>query len=160
MHIRTNTILRSCAAGIMAGLFALQPAFSQPRVEDAWIRGTVVHQTATGAFMRITSDAERALVGASTPAARAVEVHEMKHEDGVMKMRAIDKLPLPAGKTVELKPGGFHLMLFDLKAPLHAGAKVPLTLVLEGKDGKRENLTVEAEVRPLTGHAPRGHHGH
>ncbi len=160
MTLSIPTLLRISVAGILAGLCSIQAAFAQARIEQAWVRATVPHQKASGAFMRITADKDTALVAASSPAARTMEVHEMKHEQGVMKMRAIDRLPLPAGKAVELAPGGYHLMLFDLSTRLEAGAIVPITLVFEDKDGKRESLTVDATVQPLTGHAPAGHHKH
>jgi copper(I)-binding protein len=78
-----------------------------------------------------------------------VEIHEMAMDGNVMKMRAIPGLELPAGKTVELKPGGYHVMLMDLKKELKAGDTVPLTLVVEGADKKRETIEVKATVKPL-----------
>jgi copper(I)-binding protein len=123
-------------------------------VSDAWVRGTVAQQKATGMFARITSAAGAKLVGASSPAAGVVEVHEMKMDGDRMTMAAVPVLNLPAGKMVELKPGGFHIMLMGIKQPLKAGEKLPVTLVVEGKDGKRENVEVQAEVRALG--APQG----
>ena len=73
----------------------------------------------------------------------------MAMKDNVMTMRAVDELPLPAGKTVELKPGGYHVMLIDLVKPLAAGDKVPVTLTIVGKDGKKSTLEVKAEVRAM-----------
>jgi len=78
-----------------------------------------------------------------------VEIHEMSMEGSVMKMRAVPGLDLPAGKTVELKPGGYHVMLMDLKKELKAGDTVPLTLVVEGADKKREIIEVKAPVKAL-----------
>ncbi|HEV8689510.1 MAG TPA: copper chaperone PCu(A)C [Ideonella sp.] len=119
-------------------------------VKDAWVRGTVPQQQASGAFMRITSAQGARLVAVSTPAAGVAEVHEMKMaEGGVMKMAAVPALELPAGQTVELSPGGYHIMLMDLKQQLKAGDTVPLTLTIEGKDGKKETLQVAAPVRAL-----------
>ena len=68
-------------------------------------------------------------------------------DGNVMKMRAIPGLELPAGKAVDLKPGGYHVMLMSLKQPLKDGETVPLTLVVEGKDGKQEKLEVKAPVK-------------
>ncbi|MGS0757120.1 copper chaperone PCu(A)C, partial [Roseateles sp. GG27B] len=82
-------------------------------------------------------------------AADVVEVHEMMMEGNVMKMRALDGLDLPAGKTVELKPGSYHVMLMGLKSQVKAGDAVPLTLVFEGKDKKRETVEVKAEARQM-----------
>ena len=103
----------------------------------------------TGAFMQLTSVAGGKLVSASSTAAGVVEIHEMKMEGSTMQMRAIHGLNLPAGKVVAFKPGSYHMMLLDLKAPLVAGSTVDLTLVIDGKDGKRETVRVKAPVRAL-----------
>ena len=124
-------------------------ASAQTTVKDAWVRGTVEQQKASGAFMQITSAAGGKLVSASSPVAGVVEIHEMAMDGNVMKMRAIAGLDLPAGKAVELKPGGYHVMLMDLKQTLKAGDTVPLSLVVESKDGKRETVEVKAPVRAL-----------
>jgi copper(I)-binding protein len=78
----------------------------------------------------------------------------MKMDGGVMKMRAVARLDLPAGKPVKLQPGGYHVMLMDLKQPLKKGDLVPLTLKFEGKDKSVETIEVKAEVRDLTTAAP------
>jgi len=126
-------------------------ASAQTTIKDPWVRGTVAQQKASGAFMHITSAGGGKLVSASTPVAGLVEIHEMAMEGNVMKMRAVPGLDLPAGKTVELKPGGYHVMLMDLKQQLMAGETVPLTLVVEGKDGRRETIEIKAPVKPLAG---------
>jgi len=130
-----------------------QAALAQTTVKDPWVRSTVAEQKATGAFMQITSASGGRLVSASSPAAGVVEIHEMAMDGNTMRMRAVPALDLPAGKAVELKPGGYHVMLMDLKAPLTAGASIDLNLVVEGKDGKRETLALKAPVRAL-GAAP------
>lgn len=126
-------------------------ALAQTTVKDAWVRGTVAQQKATGLFAKITSVNGGKLVAASSPIAGMVEVHEMVMEGNVMKMRPVPALELPAGKAVELKPGGYHVMLLELKRPLKAGDTVPVTLVVEGKDGRRESVEVKATVRALGG---------
>ena len=113
-------------------------------VKDAWVRTTVQGQKATGAFMKITAKDGATLVSASTPVAGVTEVHEMKMEGDVMKMRAVPVLDLPAGKTVELKPGGYHVMLLDLKTTLKKDSTVPLTLVF--KDAKGTESKVELQL--------------
>ena len=128
---------------------ASTPAWSQTVVKDPWVRGTVAQQKATGAFMQITSTQGGRLLSAASPVSGVVEVHEMKMDGSVMKMGAIPSLDLPAGKNVELKPGGYHVMLMDLKKELKAGDTVPLTLVVEGKDSKTESLEIKAPVRAL-----------
>jgi copper(I)-binding protein len=130
-------------------LFAALPAFAQVAVNEAWVRATVAQQKATGAFMTLTSKQDSKLVSASSPVAGVVEVHEMKMVDDVMRMRQIPALPLPAGQPVALNPGGYHLMLLELKQPLKDGDKVPLTLEVEDGKQVRSSITVEATVRPL-----------
>jgi periplasmic copper chaperone A len=139
-------------------------AQSSVKIEDAWVRGTVAQQKATGAFMRLTAERDARLVAASSPVAGVVEIHEMSMDQGVMKMRAIAGLDLPAGKTVELRPGGYHVMLMDLKAPVAAEQQVPLTLVFETQGGQREQVELKAPARALNAGAmrpgqPQGH-GH
>lgn len=128
-------------------------AHAQVSVKDAWVRATVPQQKATGAFMRIDAAKDTKLVAASSPVTPVVEVHEMAMQDNVMRMRQLSALDVPAGKTVELKPGGYHVMLLDLKQQVKEGDTVPLTLVFEGKDGKRESVEVKAPVRPLNASA-------
>ena len=121
-------------------------------IKDAWIRTSVPGQKATGAFMKITAKGGTKLVGASSPAAGVAEVHEMKMEGDVMKMRAVSGgLDIAAGKTVELKPGGYHVMLMDLKAALQKDSMVPLTLLF--KDAKGAESKVELKV-PVATTAP------
>lgn len=123
---------------------------SDVEVKAVWVRGTVSGQKATGAFMEVTSKSGATLVGASSPVAGVTEIHEMKMADGVMQMRAIPHLELPAGKPVKLSPGGYHVMLMDLKQALKAGESVPLVLIVEGQDKKKETIEVKGEVRDLT----------
>ena len=143
-------LLRHTWIVVPAILFAaVPPAAAQVAVSDAWVRGTVAGQRATGAFMQLKSPADTTLVGASSSVAKIVEVHEMKMDGGMMKMGAVGRLPVPAGKTVELKPGGYHVMLMDLAQPLKEGDSVPITLVFEDKAGKKQSVEVKAAVRPL-----------
>ncbi len=135
------------------------PVLADVTVKDSWVRGTTPAQKATGAFMEITSSEAAALLSASSPVAGVVEIHTMKMEDGVMKMRAIPKLDLPAGKGVKLAPGGNHVMLMDLKQQMKKGDVVPITLRIEGKDKKVQMLEVKAEVRDLATPATMDH-GH
>lgn len=114
-------------------------------VKDAWVRTSVQGQKATGAFMKITAKENMKLVSVSSPVAGVAEVHEMKMEGDVMKMRAVQGgLDLPAGKTVELSPGGYHVMMMDLKAALPKDSTVPLTLVF--RDAKGVESKVELKV--------------
>jgi hypothetical protein len=133
-------------------------AWAQTTVKEPWVRGTVPQQQATGLFARITSAAGGRLVQASSPVATAAEIHEMAMDGNVMKMRAVAGLELPAGRAVDLAPGGYHVMLLGLKQTLKAGDTVPVTLVIEGRDGKREAVEVRAPVRALG--ADHGEHKH
>jgi len=117
-----------------------------PKVEGAWVRSAVAGQSGTGAFMRLTARQATQLVGASTPVAGIAEVHKMKMEGDVMRMRAVPKLDLPAGQTLELKPGGYHIMLQELKQPLAKGATVPLTLVFRDAKGVESKLELKLPV--------------
>jgi len=140
----------SRATVLLCGALCLcAAAHAQVKVTDAWVRGTVAQQKASGAFMRITSAQGAKLLEVSSPVAGIAEIHEMAMQGDMMRMRAVPALELPAGKPVELKPGGYHVMLMDLKQQLKPGDNVPLTLVVEGKDGKRETLEVKAPVRAL-----------
>jgi copper(I)-binding protein len=136
-------------AALAALTLCATAAMAQTTVNDAWVRGTVAQQKATGAFMQITSVRGGRLVSVVSPVAGIVEIHEMTMRGDVMKMHAVPGIDLPAGQVVELKPGGYHVMMMDLKRPLKAGDQVPLTLVIEGKGGKRETLTLNAPVKPL-----------
>lgn len=138
----THTI--ALLAALLAGPALAQSAAVQ--VEGAWARASVPGQTGTGAFMKLTARDGAKLVGASSPAAGVTEVHEMKMEGDVMKMRAVPALDLPAGKAVELKPGGYHLMLLDLKAPLRKDTVIPLTLTLRDAKGVESRLELKVPV--------------
>ncbi len=135
---------------LVAAWFA-SPAFAQVDVTGAWARATVPGQMGSGAFMTLTSKEGARVIGAASPVAGVVEIHEMKMEGGVMKMRAIDALDLPAGKPVELKPGGYHVMLLDLNRTLKPGERIPLSLRVETRDHKLVTVPVEVEVGT---HAP------
>jgi copper(I)-binding protein len=141
------------ALTLIALALAAGTAHAQVTVKDPWVRATVPQQKATGAFMQLSAAQDTRLVEARSPVAGTVEIHEMKMENNVMKMRAVPGLDVPAGKGVDLKPGGYHVMLLDLKEQMKEGATVPVTLVFEGKDKKRETVEVKAAVRPLAGNA-------
>jgi len=133
------------AAALLSGAAHAQTA-APVAVDGAWARASVPGQKATGAFMRLTAAQATSLVRAESPAAGVTEVHEMKMEGDVMKMRAVPSLELPAGKAVELKPGGYHVMLMDLKAPLAKGATVPLTLVFKDAQGAESQMQLQVPV--------------
>ncbi|WP_323144379.1 copper chaperone PCu(A)C [Massilia phyllosphaerae] len=136
-----------------AGLIACA-VHAQIIVSDPWVRATVPGQHATGAFLHIQSRTDSKLVRANSPIARVVEVHKMTMEHDVMRMRQIPYLPLPAGRSVELRPGGYHIMLIELKRQVKEGDKIPLSLVFERQDGRLETIKVEAPARGLTASMP------
>jgi hypothetical protein len=142
-------------AALTALALTVPLAGAQTTVREPWVRGTVAQQKATGAFMQLTSTQGGKLVSVKSPVAGIVEIHEMAMQGDVMKMRAIAGLELPAGKAVDLKPGSLHVMLLDLKQQIKEGDSVALTLVVEGKDGKRETLEVKAPVRALGAAEPK-----
>jgi copper(I)-binding protein len=130
---------------------------AQVTVNAAWVRATVPGQTIAGAYLKITSATTAYLIGGSSAAAKAVELHQMSLENNVMKMRPLARLELPAGSTVELKPGSYHLMLLDIAHPLAAGERVPLKLTIEDKTGRRQTVDVNAAViEPGTAGAQHG----
>jgi copper(I)-binding protein len=143
-----RTTMKKFALAALVGLCTL-PALAEVTVAEPWVRATVPAQKATGAFMHLKSDADARLVSAASPVAGVVEIHEMLMDKDVMKMNRIDGLDLPAGQSVELKPGGYHVMLMDLQAQVKEGDEVPLTLVIENKDGSRQTLEVTAPARAL-----------
>lgn len=126
-------------------------AHAEVSVKDAWIRATVTEQKSTGAFMQLQSSNDVQIVDIQTSVAGVAEIHEMKMDNNIMKMRPIPQLALPAGKAVELKPGGYHVMLMDLKTQIKEGDTVLMTLTVEGKDKKREVIEIKAKARALNG---------
>ena len=137
----TKTLI--IAAALLAGTAYAQTV----DVKDAWVRTSVPGQKATGSFMKLTAKDGAKLVAASSPVAGVTEVHEMKMEGDVMKMKAVaGGLDLPAGKTVELKPGGYHVMLMDLKAALSKDSTIPLTLVFKDAKGVESRLELKVPV--------------
>ena len=141
---------RAIAAAVLC--FASVACLAQLKVDAPWVRATVPQQRVTGAFMTLTAVEPLRLLEVRSPIAGKVEVHEMAMDGSVMKMRAVGALDLPAEKAVELKPGGYHVMLFELKRQIKAGETVPLTLVVVDKAGKRRDIEVSAQARELGAH--------
>ena len=131
---------------------AVFSAHAEVIVTNAWVRPTVAQQKVTGAFMAITSTVDAHVVGITSPVADRVEIHEMKMDNEVMTMRAVPSLPLGAGKTVNLAPGGYHIMLFGLHQQVKAGDSVPLTLMIEDGQKQRTSVSVKAVAKPAAMH--------
>jgi len=142
----------------MAAMAAQSAWAANLSVTDAWARATMPGQKVSGAYMQLQSDADARLVSASSPAVPRVEVHEMKMDGDVMRMREVKSIELPKGKTVSLEPGGYHIMLMNLTKPIAAGEVIPLTLVVES-GGKRQTIEVKAEAR-APGSGAMSHHAH
>lgn len=122
-------------------------ATASVEVRDGWVRPAVPGQSGTGAFMKLNAPSGSRLIGLSTPVAGVAEVHEMQMDGDTMRMRAVKGgLDLPAHQTVELKPGGYHVMLMDLKEPILKGGIVPLTLRFEDAKGVQSALELKLPV--------------
>jgi copper(I)-binding protein len=134
----------------------------RPAVDNAWARASVPGPQSSGAYMRIPAQEPTQLVGVSTPAAGVAEVHEMKMEGDVMRMRPAGAIDLPVGRAFELKPGSYHVMLQQLKQPLAEGSTVPLTLVFRNARGveSRTELRVPVSAQPPQGSAAGAGHDH
>ena len=123
-------------------------------IEHPFARATPPGASSGGAYLTVQNndkDPDR-LIKASSPAAGSVELHEMAMEAGVMKMRALPSIEVRPGSKVELKPGGLHLMLLNLKPPLNKGDKVPLTLTFEKAGSIEVSLSVEEMGASGPGH--------
>jgi hypothetical protein len=141
---------------LFALFFFSASAFAQIQIEKPWSRATAPGAKVGGGYMLIRNQGAAAdkLVAASSPAAGKVELHVHINEGGVMKMREVPGYNVPAKGAFELKPGGAHLMLVDLKKPLKEGEKVAVVLRFE----KSGEVKVDFEVRPLA--APASGHKH
>lgn len=145
LKVEMKTLCMSLASLVLAGLST--GALAQIKIENAWVRATVPQQQATGAFMKITSPEAVKLVAVTTAVAKTNEIHEMKMEGDVMKMRAHPNgLDIPANTPVELKSGGYHLMMMELEKTIKAGDTVPLKLEFTDAKGKKQVLTVNAKA--------------
>ena len=123
-------------------------AQAQVRVTAPWIRATVPQQKASGAFMQLLASQDMRLVDVHTPVGNA-EIHQMAMSGQTMTMHPVEGIDLPAGQTVTLGSGGYHIMLTELKRQLKADEVVPLTLTLQDKRGKRSTIKVDVPVKPL-----------
>lgn len=127
-------------------------------IQNAWVRPTVGEQDATGAYLSITTQEAMTLVGVASPAAEIAEIHEMKMDGDVMRMRMAPRIDIKPGETLELKPGGYHVMLMALTGPVEVGQEIELSLQFEKADGSK----IEMPVKALAGQTAAGgdHHHH
>lgn len=133
-------------AGLLTGLFS-NMVLADVAVTDAWVRATAPGQAVGAAYMTLTSKQAAIMFYVETERAGAVEIHSMTMNNGVMKMRKLDVLPLKANVPEKLAPGGFHLMLFDLKAPLKTGEKISFTLCFKDAKGEITHQEVSLPVK-------------
>jgi hypothetical protein len=138
------------SACVLSLLLASVAQAAEPVVaSNAWARASMPGQQVGAAYLELRSATGATLTKAESPAAASVEIHTMFMNNGVMQMRRLEKLALPAGETVKLAPGGMHLMLFGLKKPLQKGEQVALTLHVRYADGNTGQLEVRAPVKAL-----------
>jgi copper(I)-binding protein len=149
--------LRSAYSLLAAALMATTAFAQDIAIADPWARATVPGQKATGAFMTLTAKEPAKLVAVSSPVAGIAEIHEMKMDKDVMRMSAVNALELPAGKAVELRPGGYHLMFMDLKGTLADKSTLPLTLTFEDARGQKTQRELQVPVRAMTPMATHKH---
>lgn len=123
------------------------------KVEGAWTRASAPGQDTAMVYMYITSKQSATIIGGSSKVSKAVEMHNMEHKGGMMKMYEVKSISLPANERLEMQLHGYHMVLSGLKAPLKAGATVPLTLDVEMADKHIVKVEVRAEVRPLAASA-------
>lgn len=119
------------------------------KIADGWARASIPGQSAGAAYMTFTSAQDSTLVYAETESAGSVEIHSMKMENGVMKMRMLDELTLKANQPEKLAPGGFHLMLFDLPRPLKAGEQVKFRLCFKDNAGKITDQFITVPIKEM-----------
>ena len=135
--------------GVVALLLATTAYASDVAISDVWARATAPGQENGSVGLIITSAKDARLIAVSSPVAASAEIHTMSMEGGVMKMRQLEDLPLPANQPVKLGPGGEHLMLFGLKKPLKAGDKFSLTLTIQFADKSTKKIKIKALVKAL-----------
>lgn len=130
----------------LCALLIAVPA-SAAQVSDAWSPPSLVGSSTGIAYLTLTSDADDALVAVTSPAAKTIELHTHRKDNGVLRMRKLETIPLPAGTPVTLAPRGHHLMLYSLTTPLKEGATFPVTL--QFRDAKPVTVTVQVSQQKL-----------
>ncbi len=148
MHQRKNSRARLALLALLAvsaGIMADEPV----TVTDAWVRATAPGQTVTGAFLEISSPVRARIVGVESGIAESAEIHLSAMDNGVMKMREVEKVDVPANQPLRFAPGGYHIMLVGLRKSLVGGDKVPLAIKLERADKTQIEVSFEATVRAI-----------
>jgi periplasmic copper chaperone A len=136
-------------AGMLAMLVVAQANADEVKVSKAWVLATAPGQDSASVQLTITSKKAATLIGVASGSAQSAEIHSMVMEGDVMKMQALEELPLPAKTPVTLGAEGIHLMLFGLRNPLKAGHKLPFALTVKFADGKTDIIRALAVIKPL-----------
>jgi len=131
---------------LVAMLLACSKEAPEIYITDNWVRATAEGQDVGAAYMTITSASDTSLVKVESSASDSIEIHSMSMENGIMKMRMLEQLDLKAKTPNKLAPGGFHLMLFDLKNPLKAGETVSFSLHFKNEAGKETLVTISSPI--------------
>lgn len=119
-------------------------AHAEIKISNAWVKPTMPGQPVAGAYMTLVSDKDIDIVEVDSPVAGKAEIHSMSMEGNIMRMKRLERLSLKAGKPVELKPGGFHIMLMELNHQIKEGEAVPISLVSQDDTGKRVTQLIKA----------------
>ena len=136
-------------------------AQAELKISNAWVKPTVPGQPVAGGYMAITSDKDIEIIEVLSPVAGKAEIHSMSMEGNIMRMKKLNQLQLKAGKVVELKPGGFHIMLMELKHQIKQAEVVPISLVTQDGNGKKATITIKAIATvPKTSESPSDMHMH
>ena len=148
------TMYAAVGMALCGSAMAQNASVGSIKVENAYTRATAPGQQVAGGFLKIENKGSAdQLVSASSPAAGEVQLHEMAMDGNVMKMRQVKDIPVPANGSVELKPGGLHLMFMNIKAPLAAGETVPVKL----KFAKAGEVEVKMPVNAIAATSPMKH---
>jgi len=157
--------IRSLILSLLFPLLAAAPAAAHEytaggiRIGHPWARATVPGQPSGGGFLKLTNTGgDDKLLAIRADVSATVELHTMQMDGDVMRMRQVDGIPVPAGQTVELQPGGYHIMFMHLKAPLQQGSRFPATLVFEKAGEVKVDFKVEAAGARAGGHGAGGMH--
>jgi copper(I)-binding protein len=151
--MKTMSLLKKIGLPLLSAMFIASILISACSKQDSieiknqWVRASNDGQDVSAAYMTIVSNEDTSLIAIDSDVADVIEIHSMSMENGVMKMRMLDTLDLIAGKPTELSPGGFHLMLFDLKKPLTAGKEAHFTLHFKNKAGQEKTISVTSPIK-------------
>lgn len=147
------SLLKKIGLPLLSAMFiasVLISACSKPdsiEIKNQWVRASNDGQDVGAAYMTMVSNEDTSLIAIDSDVADIIEIHSMSMENGVMKMRMLDTLDLIADKPTELSPGGFHLMLFDLKKPLTAGKEAHFTLHFKNKAGQEKTISITSPIK-------------